>query len=51
MSKDKIYALDKPGSLIHFYINHFDSDLKEKLDNGQGMLLGRNHLEDMFTSE
>lgn len=51
LKKDDVYAIDKPGNLIHFYINHFDSNLKEKLDNNQGILLGKNYLEKMFSEE
>lgn len=43
-SKDELYVIDRPGSLIHFYINHFDVNLKERLENGQGVLMGRETL-------
>jgi hypothetical protein len=51
LNKEDVYAIDKPGNLIHFYINHFDVNLKEKLDNNQGILLGKSHLEKMFTPD
>lgn len=51
LNQEDVYAIDKPGNLIHFYINHFDTNLKEKLDNNQGILLGKSHLEKMFTQE
>jgi len=49
MDQSNIYPIDRPGNLLHFYVNHFDSDLKEKLDNDQGILLGKAQLEKMFT--
>lgn len=48
LKKEDVYPIDRPGSLIHFYINHYDPDLKEKLDNGQGYLMGINQLKRIF---
>jgi len=49
IDKDKVFPIDRPGNLIHFYINHFDPNTKIKLDNNQGILMGRNYLEKYFT--
>lgn len=49
VGKNSVYDIDRPGNLIHFYINHFDSSTKIKLDNNQGILLGRDYLEKYFT--
>lgn len=49
--KNKVYGIDRPGSLIHFYVNHFDPDMKEKLDQNQGILMGLNVLTFYFTKE
>jgi len=51
LKSEEVYCIDKPGNLIHFYINHFDIDLKEKLDNHQGILVGKRNLENMFGIE
>lgn len=48
LKKEDVYPIDRPGSLIHFYINHYDTDLKEKLDNGQGYLFGIKQLKRIF---
>ena len=44
----KVYSIDRPGSLIHFYVNYYDPNLKEKLDKNQGILMGKNQLERNF---
>jgi hypothetical protein len=49
IDKNKVYNIDLPGNLIHFYVNHFDPDTKVVLDNNQGILLGKNNLEKHFT--
>ena len=51
IKKDNVYSIDRPGNLIHFYINHFDMNLKEKLDNNQGYLFGLNNLTKYFSDE
>ena len=51
INKKDIYSIDRPGNLIHFYLNHFDVNLKEKLDNDQGILCGKKILERLFTPE
>lgn len=43
--REKVTLIDRPGNLHHFYINHPDTNLREKLDRDQGVLLGLNHLE------
>lgn len=48
INKKKVYSIDRPGNLIHFYINYFDPDIKFKLDNNQGILMGKNYLEKYF---
>lgn len=47
-SKDEVYLIDRAGGLVHFYVNHFDKDLRLKLDNYQGILMGRDNLEKYF---
>ncbi len=51
IDRTKVYAIDRPGNLIHFYINHFDSGIKEKLENSQGVLMGKKYLEKYFTQQ
>lgn len=48
---DDVYPIDRPGSLIHFYINHYDGMLKDKLDNGQGILMGSKELLNNFGND
>lgn len=48
IDKDKVYGIERPGNLIHFYINYFDPNLKEKLDQNQGILMGLNKLVSNF---
>lgn len=48
IDRSLVYPIDKPGNLIHFYINDPDPDLKYVLENYQGKLYGQNTLEYTF---
>lgn len=43
-----VEGVERPGSLVHFYVNDPDINLKYILDNNQGKLFGRQILQDYF---
>lgn len=46
--KKLVSVVDRPGALHHFYVNHIDPNLNEKLPNGQGVLLGSKTLVKLY---
>lgn len=44
----KVDPIERPGRLVHLYVNHYDPDLHVQLDNGQGVLMGPRALEQLL---
>lgn len=46
---EDVYLIGRPGNLIHFYVNYkLDPNLRDKLDQNQGVLFGPGSLERVF---